>query len=163
MNKRDFCYGALNQILVMTDYLEDQKSNRAGFVKYQTIKGLKAIRCCRNPGVFFKYREKGKGKESFFFSSVARNSYLPNKPEAEGVLSLPLPPPLNLLYRYLKLHGTGERRSKDGFVVTNWEWNSGPSAQKAAYQPFLLSETLLHNFIIKYPQLTNKINGRYFR
>ena len=79
------------------------------------------------------------------------------------MLSLPLPPPLNLLYRYLKLHGTGERRSKDGFVVTNWEWNSGPSAQKAAYQPFLLSETLLHNFIIKYPQLTNKINGRYFR
>ena len=67
MNKKDFCYGALNQILVMTDYLEDQKSNRAGFVKYQTIKGLKAIRCCRNPGVFFKYREKGKGKESFFF------------------------------------------------------------------------------------------------
>ena len=82
MNKRDFCYGALNQILVMTDYLEDQKSNRAGFVKYQTIKGLKAIRCCLAP---------------------------------------------NLHYRYLKLHGK-ERRSKEGFVVTNWEWNSGPSA-----------------------------------
>ena len=45
MNKKDFCYGTLNQILVMTDYLEDQKSNKAGFVKYQTIKGLKAIRC----------------------------------------------------------------------------------------------------------------------
>ena len=37
------CYGALNQILVMTDYLEDKKSNSAGFVKYQTIKELKAI------------------------------------------------------------------------------------------------------------------------
>ena len=47
MNKKDFCYGTLNQILVMTDYLEDKKSNKAGFVKYQTIKGLKAIRCCR--------------------------------------------------------------------------------------------------------------------
>ena len=64
MNKRDFCYGALNQILVMTDYLEDKKSNRAGFVKYHTIKELQAIRCHPNPCVFFKYRENG--KESLF-------------------------------------------------------------------------------------------------
>ena len=65
MNKRDFCYGALNQILVMTDYLEDKKSNRAGFEKDQTIKELQAIRCHPNPCVFFKYREKG--KESLFY------------------------------------------------------------------------------------------------
>ena len=49
MNKKDFCYSALNQILMMTYYLEDKKSNRAGFEKDKTIKELQAIRCCRNP------------------------------------------------------------------------------------------------------------------
>ena len=49
MNKTDFCYGALIQILVMTDYLEDKKSNKAGFVKYLTIKELQVMRCWRNP------------------------------------------------------------------------------------------------------------------
>ena len=138
MNKRDFCYGALNQILVMTDYLEDKKSNSAGFVKYQTIKELKAIRCYRNPWVFFKYREKG--KESFF-TSVARNNYLTNKAEVRLVY----PSPLCALLPVFEATRKG-KKSKEGFVVNTWESNSvGPPAQKAAHRSI------------------KKINGGYFR
>ena len=138
MNKRDFCYGALNQILVMTDYLEDKKSNSAGFVKYQTIKELKAIRCYRNPWVFFKYREKG--KESFF-TSVVRNNYLTNKAEVRLVY----PSPLCALLPVFEATRKG-KKSKEGFVVNTWESNSvGPPAQKAAHRSI------------------KKINGGYFR
>ena len=138
MNKRDFCYGALNQILVMTDYLEDKKSNSAGFVKYQTIKELKAIRCYRNPWVFFKYREKG--KESFF-TSLVRNNYLTNKAEVRLVY----PSPLCALLPVFEATRKG-KKSKEGFVVNTWESNSvGPPAQKAAHRSI------------------KKINGGYFR
>ena len=58
--------------------------------------------------------------------SVARNSHLTNKPEANGVLILPLSPPSPLsisapFYGYLKLlkaTRTPGKKSKEGFEVT---------------------------------------------
>ena len=56
--------------------------------------------------------------------SVAQNSHLTNKPEADGVFILhhPTPPPPSLMLRYLKLLKAtweGGKKSKEGFEVTS--------------------------------------------
>ena len=57
--------------------------------------------------------------------SVAQNSHLTNKPEADGALISPkTPPPLPFIsapfYGYFKLHKATQKgqKSKEGFVVT---------------------------------------------
>ena len=55
--------------------------------------------------------------KSSYFMSVAQNSHLTNKPEANGGAHFTLPRPLSisaLFYGYLKLR----KKSKNGFVVT---------------------------------------------
>lgn len=68
----------------------------------------------------FETECKGKGEESsFFFSSVARNSHLNNKPEAEG--------------HFPSFSISDGKKSNEEIEVNTYESNSGPPAQKTAH------------------------------
>ena len=72
--------------------------------------------CVKN-GIF---ETAWKGEESsIFFTSVARNSHLNNKPEAEGHFAS------SLHQRW--------KKSNDEIEVNTYESNSGPPAQKTAH------------------------------
>jgi len=81
--------------------------------------------------------EKKKRELRSYVTSVAQKSHhLTNQPEASWCAHLQTTPPPNSaqMYGYLKLliATRKEKESNKGFKV-NWEWNSGPLAQKAAH------------------------------